>query len=112
MKRASLPLQRREFITLLGAAAVVSWPRAVVAQQADRIRRVGMLIGYAENDAETQARLLAFRAGLDRLGWRVGNSILCTCEPRSGPAVRERAGRLATRCPRWQFDACYRRTPA
>ena len=65
---------RREFVALLGGAAA-AWPLAVNAQQPARIRRVGMLIGYAENDPETQARLAAFRQALERLGWKEGRSI-------------------------------------
>ena len=65
---------RREFITLLGGAAA-AWPLAARAQQAERIRRIGMLIGYAENDPETQARLAAFRQALEPLGWKEGRSV-------------------------------------
>jgi hypothetical protein len=57
-------VRRREFITLLGGAAV--WPLAARGQQAAQIRRVGMLIGYTENDPETQARLI---------GWKEGRSV-------------------------------------
>ena len=55
-------MRRREFITLLGGAAV-TWPLAVRAQQPDRMRRIGVLIGYAEDDPEVKARFAAFRAG-------------------------------------------------
>ena len=56
-------MRRREFITLLGGAAV-AWPLAARAQQAERVRRVGVLIHLAESDSEGQARLGAFRQGL------------------------------------------------
>jgi putative ABC transport system substrate-binding protein len=67
-------MKRRDFITLLGGAAVV-WPLAARAQPPDRGRRIGMLIGYAEDDQETQARLAAFRQGLERLGWTEGRNV-------------------------------------
>jgi putative ABC transport system substrate-binding protein len=65
-------IQRREFITLLGGAAVV-WPLAARAQEPTR--RIGMLIGYAENDPEIQARLAAFRQALERNGWKEGSRV-------------------------------------
>jgi ABC-type uncharacterized transport system substrate-binding protein len=65
-------LNRRKFIALLGGAA--AWPLAARAQQSAQLRRVGMLIGYSENDAETQARLSAFRQQLEHLGWKEGGS--------------------------------------
>src|SRR5215510_6763524 len=74
MKRASLPLQRREFITLLGGAAV-AWPLAARGQQRERIRRVGVLMPFTADDAEGQARLLAFAQGLQQLGWAVGGNL-------------------------------------
>src|SRR5712692_5926737 len=66
--------KRREFITLLGGTAA-AWPLAARAQQPAQVRRVGMLIGYAENDPETQARLLAFRKELEHLGWTEGRNV-------------------------------------
>ena len=68
MKRTSLPLQRREFITLLGGAAA-AWPLAARAQQRERMRRIGVLMTCAADDPEAQARLAAFLQGLQQLGW-------------------------------------------
>jgi putative tryptophan/tyrosine transport system substrate-binding protein len=72
---ASLPrLRRREFITLLGGSAA-TWPLAARAQQAAGIRRVGVLMGYAETDPAAQAQVTAFRQELQKLGWEEGRSI-------------------------------------
>jgi hypothetical protein len=60
-------MQRREFISLLGGAAA-AWPLAAGAQQPDRMRRIGVLMVYAENDSEAQAWVAAFREGLQKLG--------------------------------------------
>jgi ABC-type uncharacterized transport system substrate-binding protein len=75
-------VRRRKFITLLGGAAA-AWPLAARAQQAERMRRVGVLIGVAD-DAEGQARLVAFGQGLAQLGWTVGRNL--QIEPRWGMA--------------------------
>jgi putative ABC transport system substrate-binding protein len=64
---------RREFITMLGGAATL--PFAARAQQHDRVRRIGVLIGLLESDQEGQARLAAFRSGLEGLGWFDGHNI-------------------------------------
>jgi ABC-type uncharacterized transport system substrate-binding protein len=65
-------MKRREFITLLGGAA--AWPLGARAQQPDQVA-IGMLIGYAEDDPETQACLAAFRDGLGQLGWIEGHNV-------------------------------------
>jgi len=65
-------MRRRKFISLLGGAA--TWPLAAHAQHADRMRTVSVLIGLAENDPETVARLKAFRLGMRDLGGRAQRS--------------------------------------
>jgi putative tryptophan/tyrosine transport system substrate-binding protein len=64
---------RRDFITLLGGAA--AWPLAARAQQDERMRRVGVLMGYAETDPEAQAQVTVLRQELQKLGWEEGRSI-------------------------------------
>jgi putative tryptophan/tyrosine transport system substrate-binding protein len=66
-------VKRREFITLLGGAA--AWPFAARAQQPDRMRRVGLLMGYREGDAEGRASVAAFQWGLQELGWTEGRNV-------------------------------------
>jgi putative ABC transport system substrate-binding protein len=67
-------MKRRAFITLLGGAAA-AWPLAARAQQAGRMRRVGVLMGYAESDAAAQAQVAAVRQELRKLGWEEGRNI-------------------------------------
>ena len=67
-------MKRREVITLLGGAAA-TWPVAASGQQPDRMQRIGMLMGYAENDREGRAFVAAFREGLQKLGWTEGHNI-------------------------------------
>ena len=64
-------LRRREFIAGLAGAAV--WPVAARAQLPDRMRRVGCLYAFAENDPIVQARVAVFREGLAQLGWTERN---------------------------------------
>ncbi|HEY7245514.1 MAG TPA: ABC transporter substrate-binding protein [Xanthobacteraceae bacterium] len=61
-------LKRRELIALLGSAAV-AWPLAAIAQETTVPRRLGILMGYADNDVEGLARLAAFKERLATLGW-------------------------------------------
>jgi len=65
---------RRQFITLLGGAAV-AWPRVARAQQGERVRRVGVLMNLAEDDPDSKPRLVAFQQGLEKLGWSEGRNI-------------------------------------
>ena len=64
----------REFITLLGGAAA-AWPLAARAQQAERMRRIGVLMNLAADDPEAQARIAAFRQALQQLGWTDGRNV-------------------------------------
>src|SRR5262245_15004416 len=66
-------MRRREFLNL--AIGVAGWPLAARAQQADQIRRIGVLTGIAGNDAETKVRIGAFLQELQRLGWAEGRNV-------------------------------------
>jgi putative ABC transport system substrate-binding protein len=66
-------VKRREFITLIGAAA--AWPFAARAQQPGRMRRVGVLIPLAAADPEAQARIGAFLQGMQEFGWTLGRNL-------------------------------------
>jgi putative tryptophan/tyrosine transport system substrate-binding protein len=66
-------MKRREFITLLGGAA--AWPLAARAQQRERVRRIGVLMGRAESDPEGQSFAAAFLRGLAALGWMPGRNL-------------------------------------
>jgi putative ABC transport system substrate-binding protein len=67
-------MRRREFIKAIAGSAI-AWPLAVLAQQAERTRRIGVLMGYPENDLEGPAFFAAFRGGLEKLGWVEGRNI-------------------------------------
>ena len=67
-------MRRREFITLVGGAAA-AWPFGARAQQPDRVRRIGVLMVFAENDEVWQAYLAAFKQRLQDLGWTDGRNV-------------------------------------
>ncbi len=71
-------MRRREFVTALGGT-VAAWPLAARAQRPEPIRRVGVLMSTAEDDAESKARIAAFLHGLQQSGWT---------EDRKHPTVR------------------------
>src|SRR2546423_3321756 len=67
-------MRRREFIALL-SSGIAGWPLAARAQQAERMRRIAVLMNNAEDDPEGQARATAFRQGLQALGWIEGKNL-------------------------------------
>ena len=67
-------MKRRDFISLLGSA-VTAWPLAARAQQPERVRRIGVLVGLAENDPEMKERLAGLRQGLEKFGWAEGSNL-------------------------------------
>src|SRR6516162_5633667 len=93
-------MKRRAFITLLGGAAV-AWPRAARAQQGERMRRIGVLMLYPENDPQGQLRATAFRQGLEKLGWSVGRNVQIDFQWGLGDAnwIRSAAARLLRLAP-------------
>jgi putative ABC transport system substrate-binding protein len=91
---------RREFITLLGGAAV-AWPLVARAQQPDRIRVIGVLVAGTADDPEHQARVEAFRQGLQRLGWTDGRNARFDIRwaTTNTDALRKHAAELAALAP-------------
>ena len=67
-------IRRREFVSLFGGAAA-AWPVAARAQQADRVRRIGLLMASVETDPIGQERVEALRLGLREFGWIEGRNL-------------------------------------
>jgi putative ABC transport system substrate-binding protein len=85
-------MRRREFIGLIGGA--VACPQALRAQQPERVRRIGVLMGTEENEPEGQSRIAAFRQGLRELGWMEGRNIHIDYRWSSGPRQAAYAAEL------------------
>src|SRR6266702_8975037 len=97
-------MKRREFIILLGgtaAAPVFLWPRAARAQQAERMRRIGVLLPAAADDPEWQARVGAFLQALALLGWTIGRNLRIDTRWATSDAgeIRRHAAELAALAP-------------
>jgi putative ABC transport system substrate-binding protein len=96
-------MKRREFITLLGSAVVswLSWPLAVRAQQAQRMRRVGLLLSATADDTEFQTWVGAFLQELQKLGWSIGHNVRIDTHWATANAseVRKHAAELAALAP-------------
>jgi putative ABC transport system substrate-binding protein len=82
-------MKRREFITLIGGAAV-GWPLPARTQQAERMRRIGVLLPATADDLEFQARLAAFVQALQQLGWTDGGNLRIDIRWGAGDAERMR----------------------
>jgi putative ABC transport system substrate-binding protein len=84
-------INRRETITLLGGAAAAAWPLAARAQPGDRVRRIGVLMPFDENDPVWKPRLSAFTKALADLGWTDGRNVRMDLRWAGGDTNRIRA---------------------
>jgi len=100
-------MRRRAFISLLGGAAAM-WPFVARAQQLDRMRLIGVLMGFAESDPAAQSWLAALRKSLTQLGWSEGNNL--RIEVRWGAADPDRIGTLAKELVDLRPDAIFNQT--
>ena len=93
-------MKRREFITLLGGAAA-AWPLAAHAQQGDRMRRIGVLLPVATDDAEFQTRVGAFLQALQQLDWTIERNVEIDIRwaTANADAIRRHAAELAALAP-------------
>ena len=80
-------MKRREFITVLGGAAV-AWPLAARAQQRERMRRIGVLLAACRGRSGDQARRCGLPAGLQQLGWSDGRNVAIEYRWAAGDAER------------------------
>jgi putative ABC transport system substrate-binding protein len=83
-------MRRRDFITLLGGAAV-AWPMVGRAQQAERVRRIGVLMGFSESDSVFRSLMDTFQQGLAALGWVDGRNVRIDIRWAEGDVDRMRA---------------------
>ena len=93
-------IRRREFIVALGGIAA-AWPLASHAQQSERMRRIGALMLYPEDDPQGQLRATAFQQGLQQLGWIVGRNVQIDFQWGFGDAdwLRSAAAQLLRQAP-------------
>jgi len=68
-------MRRREFFKVIGGGAVAALPFPALAQQTERIQRIGVLMGLAEDSLDTKVRIEGFRQGLGALGWSEGRNV-------------------------------------
>jgi putative ABC transport system substrate-binding protein len=93
-------MRRRDFIKVIAGAAT-TWPVAARAQQAERMRRVGVLSGLAESDVSAQPMVAAFESALAKLGWTRGRNVVIEYRWGGSDAntIRRRAAELAALAP-------------
>jgi len=91
-------MKRRDFIAFLGAGAA-AWPLAVRAQQPERMRHIGVLVGLAADDPESQARSAAFAQGLAQLGWAEGRNVQIDTRWANADNIRGHAAELVALAP-------------
>jgi putative tryptophan/tyrosine transport system substrate-binding protein len=91
-------VRRREFIAALGGAAA-AWPLAARPQQPERMRRIGVLMYLAADDAESQARLGAFTQTLMQLGWSDGHNLQIDTRWATADDIRKHAAELVALAP-------------
>jgi putative ABC transport system substrate-binding protein len=101
-------MRRRDFIPLLGSAAV-AWPLSARAQRNERMRRIGVFFAGAANanDTDTQSRLAAFQQGLQQLGWSDGRNLQINYRFGGGNAalIRKYAEELVALSPEVLFSS-------
>ena len=105
-------MQRREFITLLGGT-VMGWPLTAHAQQAERVRRIGVLMPFTADDPEARERNAVFEQSLQQLGWTVGRNLQIEQRSPGGEARfyppchgGTSCARAGGRSGRWHRDRC------
>jgi putative ABC transport system substrate-binding protein len=93
-------MRRRDFITLVGGA-VAAWPVGVLAQQAERMRRIGILLPANADDAEFQAWVGSFVQGLQQSGWTIGGNVQIETRwaTANAAAIRKHAAELVALAP-------------
>ena len=83
----AIAIGRRKFISALSGASV-AWPLGVRAQQSERVRLIGVLMGFAESDPEGRSEIAGFREELKKLGWAEGNNLRIELRWGAGEAER------------------------
>src|SRR5450755_536994 len=93
-------MQRRDFITLLGGGGIL-WPLAARAQQREPMRRIGVILPAAADDAVSQARVGAFLQELALLGWTIGRNVRIDTRwaTTNAAEIRRHAAELAALAP-------------
>src|SRR5262249_3489443 len=107
-------MDRRAFVAIVGGSMLTT-PLAAEGQQSERLRRIGVLMGYAETDPDAQANVEAFREGLQKLRWVDAgqhtdrHSLADTRRPRVDATIRERTRRARARCSSFAHHAHHSR---